>query len=141
MCAKATGCHGLAIGTRPGNVINSDADTEHTVMTGPAIDAAAVVADLNPLPGLVNGRHQMQVDRPGDARKDDVANIELRRIYRSDYDALSAVDDAPPAWGDPSKSVVFLEAKDASEAITPVQHFVAYGSDVGQPCDNPFCCG
>ena len=69
----------LAAGTRPGNAINRNTDTEHTSVTGPAIDAAAVVADLHPLPGLVNSRHQVQVDRPGDTRQDDVADLELRQ--------------------------------------------------------------
>jgi hypothetical protein len=86
----------LALGTRPGNVIDGDADTEHTVATGPAIDAAAViVADLHLLPGPINGRHQVQVDRPGDARKNDVADFELRRIYRSDDTYLTGARAKP----------------------------------------------
>jgi hypothetical protein len=51
------------------------------------------------------------------------------------------LDDAPDAWGDPSKTVAFLDAGQAAEAVTPVLRFEAYGSEVGQPCDNPFCCG
>jgi hypothetical protein len=51
------------------------------------------------------------------------------------------LDDAPSVWGDPSKTVTFLEASEANEAVLPVRHLEAYGSDVGQPCDNPFCCG
>jgi hypothetical protein len=76
----------LAVGTPPGDVIDGDADAEHAVVTGPAVDAAAVVADLDTLRGRVDGRHQVQVDRPGDPRKDDVADFELCRVYRSDSD-------------------------------------------------------
>lgn len=50
-------------------------------MTSPAIDAAAIVADLDPLPALVNGRHQVQADHPGNTREHDVAGFELRRVY------------------------------------------------------------
>jgi hypothetical protein len=58
-----------------------------------------------------------------------------------DGERRSDIDDTPPAWGKPSKTVTFLEANDASGALTPVRHFVAYDSEIGQPCDNPFCCG
>jgi hypothetical protein len=51
------------------------------------------------------------------------------------------IDDAPTAWGDPSKTDTFLAVSEASEAMMAVLGFEAYGSDVGQPCDNPFCCG
>jgi hypothetical protein len=51
------------------------------------------------------------------------------------------IDDTPAAWATPSKTVSFLEDKEANEALTPVRDFVAYGSEVGEPCDNPFCCG
>jgi hypothetical protein len=51
------------------------------------------------------------------------------------------IDDAPSAWGDPSKTVMSLDAVEASEAVLPVRRFEAYGSDTGQPCNNPFCCG
>ena len=51
------------------------------------------------------------------------------------------IDDAPSAWGDPSKTVTFLDAAEASEAVRPVGHLEAYGSEASQPCDNPFCCG
>jgi hypothetical protein len=59
----------LAAGAWPRNAINSNADAKHPVVTGPAIHAAAVVADLHPLPGPLNGRHQVQVDRPRDAAR------------------------------------------------------------------------
>ena len=51
-------------------------------------------------------------------------------------------DDPPPAWGrllDPAAPS--LEAHTSHEVLTPIENFVAYGSEAGQPCDNPFCCG
>ena len=52
------------------------------------------------------------------------------------------VDDAPEGWGNPSsKSLPKLPAPDVEQALSPVRGFIAYGSEVGQPCDNPFCCG
>ena len=52
------------------------------------------------------------------------------------------VDDAPPAWGQPADPALpSLPATDAEKALEPVKTSVAYGSEVGQPCDNPFCCG
>lgn len=51
------------------------------------------------------------------------------------------VDDAPPAWGEPSRLAVLLEPGQADAALAPVLTFEAYGSETGQPCDNPFCCG
>ncbi|MFC0437423.1 hypothetical protein [Kutzneria buriramensis] len=52
------------------------------------------------------------------------------------------VDDAPPAWGEPASRKAPALAKDVERAVlAPVEGFVAYGSEVGDPCDNPFCCG
>lgn len=52
------------------------------------------------------------------------------------------LDDAPAAWGDPAnRSLPSLEATAVEEALAPVREFTAYGSEVGQPCTNLFCCG
>lgn len=52
------------------------------------------------------------------------------------------IDDVPPGWGQPAdQSAPMLAARVAEEVLVPVRDFVAYGSEVGQPCDNPFCCG
>jgi hypothetical protein len=51
------------------------------------------------------------------------------------------VDDAPAAWGEPSRLAVLLETSEATDALAPVLRFEAYGSETGQPCENPFCCG
>lgn len=52
------------------------------------------------------------------------------------------LDEAPAAWGNPAdSSLPSLAPEDAEEAISRVKAFTAYGSEVGQPCDNPFCCG
>lgn len=58
------------------------------------------------------------------------------------------LDDVPPTWrmpaGDPA-SPVRTGAESGEQAVraalAPVRDFVAYGSEVGQPCDNPYCCG
>jgi hypothetical protein len=52
------------------------------------------------------------------------------------------VDDAPPSWHNPAdQSVEALDTASAQEALALVVGLEAYGSDVGQPCDNPYCCG
>ncbi len=52
------------------------------------------------------------------------------------------VDDAPPAWGNPAAlDHPALTPAEASEVLAPVAALVAYGSEVGAACDNPFCCG
>lgn len=52
------------------------------------------------------------------------------------------VDDAPPAWGRPADpSLPRLDGELVGEVLAPVEGLIAYGSEVGQPCDNPFCCG
>ncbi|MFD4430629.1 hypothetical protein [Nocardia sp. NPDC058497] len=52
------------------------------------------------------------------------------------------IDDLPTTWGQPlDRSVPILEPGTVEEVLAPVRDFVAYGSEVGQPCDNPFCCG
>ncbi|WP_405165513.1 hypothetical protein OG203_10645 [Nocardia sp. NBC_01499] len=52
------------------------------------------------------------------------------------------VDDAPSTWGRPlDPSAPRLESDTAKAVLAPVEDFVAYGSEVGQACDNPFCCG
>ncbi|SCL36474.1 hypothetical protein GA0074692_4361 [Micromonospora pallida] len=51
------------------------------------------------------------------------------------------LDDPPPAWERPTASAPALDSGVAEAVVTPVQHLVAYGSEVGRPCDDPFCCG
>jgi hypothetical protein len=52
------------------------------------------------------------------------------------------VDDAPPNWGEPaSRSAQMMDRTVADRIIAPLRDLVAYGSEVGAPCDNPFCCG
>jgi hypothetical protein len=52
------------------------------------------------------------------------------------------IDDAPPAWGEPAdQSAPLLATHAVAEILRPVQDFVAYGSEVREPCANLFCCG
>lgn len=52
------------------------------------------------------------------------------------------IDDAPPAWGQPADDgLPRLTAAEAAEALSGLAHLIAYGSEVGRPCDNPYCCG
>lgn len=52
------------------------------------------------------------------------------------------LDDAPDTWGlVAGDDLPALTSAEASDALANVQAFVAYGSEVGEPCDNPFCCG
>ncbi|MEV0338403.1 hypothetical protein AB0H49_05190 [Nocardia sp. NPDC050713] len=52
------------------------------------------------------------------------------------------VDDAPSAWRPRlGESTPLLDSVTAEKVVAPIRRFVAYGSEVGDPCDNPFCCG
>ncbi|MGK8510216.1 hypothetical protein ACRS5S_19935 [Nocardia asiatica] len=51
------------------------------------------------------------------------------------------MDDTPPAWGRPTDPAPTLDPHTAAQVVAPVQGFAAYGSEVGDPCDDPFCCG
>jgi|HigsolmetaAR201D_1030396.scaffolds.fasta_scaffold20150_2 hypothetical protein len=52
------------------------------------------------------------------------------------------LDEVPPSWGWPAdRSAPVLEPGVAGRVLAPVSAFVAYGSEVGQPCHDPFCCG
>lgn len=52
------------------------------------------------------------------------------------------IEDISPNWEYPAdRSAPMLEAPSVQEALAPLLGFVAYGSEVGQPCDNLFCCG
>ncbi|MFI0468646.1 MULTISPECIES: hypothetical protein [Saccharopolyspora] len=51
-------------------------------------------------------------------------------------------DSTPPTWGKPlNRAHPALAAATAEEILAPVRDFVAYGSEAGTPCDDPFCCG
>jgi hypothetical protein len=49
------------------------------------------------------------------------------------------IDDTPAGWGRPTEAAP--PDYDVYDALAPVAGYVAYGSEVGQPCDNLFCCG
>ncbi|MEU1982266.1 hypothetical protein [Nocardia sp. NPDC019395] len=48
----------------------------------------------------------------------------------------------PANWGKLDiRAAPPLEPGIVAAVLTPIENFVAYGSEVGQPCDDPFCCG
>ncbi|WP_431965666.1 hypothetical protein [Nocardia sp. bgisy134] len=52
------------------------------------------------------------------------------------------IDDTPSTWGKPfDPSAPALEPGTVEEILEPIGDFVAYASEIGDPCDNPFCCG
>lgn len=52
------------------------------------------------------------------------------------------LDDLPRRWKqDGHEKSALLAATDAEAALGAIESYLAYGSEVGQPCDNPFCCG
>ncbi len=52
------------------------------------------------------------------------------------------LDDQPEAWANVASNDLPVLAVDVvSVALEPLVEFIAYGSEVGRPCDNPFCCG
>ncbi|MFI9410722.1 hypothetical protein [Nocardia gamkensis] len=52
------------------------------------------------------------------------------------------IDDTPPTWGKPNdRSAPSLDARTTEQVLAPIQNFTTYGSEVGDSCDGPFCCG
>ncbi|MBZ5733715.1 hypothetical protein K8Z61_04330 [Nocardioides sp. TRM66260-LWL] len=51
------------------------------------------------------------------------------------------LDDIPPRWKEGESGAAELPEIDVATALRPVRALLAYGSEVGQPCANPFCCG
>ncbi|WP_459547396.1 hypothetical protein [Nocardia sp. X0981] len=52
------------------------------------------------------------------------------------------LEEIPAAWGRPRVgSAPMLAPAIAAAVLAPIAHLVVYGSEVGQPCDDPFCCG
>jgi hypothetical protein len=52
------------------------------------------------------------------------------------------LDDLPAGWSEVAgPPAPMLRAPELREALTPVAGYLAYGSEVGRPCDNMFCCG
>ena len=58
-----------------------------------------------------------------------------------DGEASFDLDDLPDGWGKPRQARQRLSDADVREALEPVRAFAVYGSEVGRPCDDPFCCG
>lgn len=60
-----------------------------------------------------------------------------------DGDRRFDLDETPSAWGQSAikKSNPVLDSQTTAKVLAPIRHFVAYGSEVGQTCDNLFCCG
>ncbi|WP_378731886.1 hypothetical protein [Nocardia brasiliensis] len=50
------------------------------------------------------------------------------------------LETAPSTWG-PLHDAPMLETSTAQDILAPIRDFVAYASEIGDPCDNPFCCG
>ncbi|MFC5753760.1 hypothetical protein ACFPZN_49770 [Actinomadura rugatobispora] len=51
------------------------------------------------------------------------------------------IDDTPSTWGEPlDPTASALEVRTAQAVLNPLRHFAAYASEVGDPCDNHFCC-
>jgi len=55
--------------------------------------------------------------------------------------ALTDVEDFSPGWLHPASDDPRLPLEQAALALLTVRGLVAYGSEHGTPCDNPFCCG
>jgi hypothetical protein len=51
------------------------------------------------------------------------------------------LDDLPPAWASRGADLDWLGESDSLAALAGVIEFRAYGSESGDPCDNPLCCG
>ncbi|WP_040792436.1 hypothetical protein [Nocardia paucivorans] len=52
------------------------------------------------------------------------------------------ITDTPPTWGRPlTEPAPALDPCTVHAVLAPIAHLTAYGSEVGKPCDDPFCCG
>ncbi|MCM6778412.1 hypothetical protein NDR87_32950 [Nocardia sp. CDC159] len=51
------------------------------------------------------------------------------------------IDQAPSWRTEAEESAPVWENHIVQRILSPIQNFVAYGSEVGKPCDNLFCCG
>ncbi len=52
------------------------------------------------------------------------------------------LEDTPAVWGVVlGDDLPTLPASTAAAVLAPVKELVAYGSEVGEPCDDPYCCG
>lgn len=49
--------------------------------------------------------------------------------------------EVPPAWAGLRTGLRRLGRQSVRSALTPLRDFTVYGSEAGQPCDDPFCCG
>jgi hypothetical protein len=60
---------------------------------------------------------------------------------RCDVEGIPDGED-PPNWGHPAADQLpRLDPATTARVLAPVERHVAYGSEVGRACDNPFCCG
>lgn len=51
------------------------------------------------------------------------------------------LDELPDSWAPRGADEEWLSAAESDDALVDVVGFRAYGSESGQPCDNPMCCG
>ncbi|WP_327150271.1 hypothetical protein [Nocardia sp. NBC_01329] len=52
------------------------------------------------------------------------------------------IERVPAGWGRLAPwSAPGLDPAVAESALAPIRHLGVYGSEVGRPCDDPFCCG
>ncbi|MGW1741527.1 hypothetical protein ACWCPQ_22290 [Nocardia sp. NPDC001965] len=57
---------------------------------------------------------------------------------RARYD----IERVPAAWGRLAPgSAPGLDPAVTETVLAPIRHLGVYGSEVGRPCDDPFCCG
>jgi len=47
----------------------------------------------------------------------------------------------PPGWDIPDPENPPMDGATVEGVLAPIVSFIAYGSEVGQACDNMFCCG
>ncbi|MFC8531977.1 hypothetical protein [Nocardia sp. NPDC057227] len=49
--------------------------------------------------------------------------------------------EVPEAWLGFRAGLRRVNRWSARRALAPLREFAVYGSEVGRPCDDPFCCG
>ncbi|MFI5718105.1 hypothetical protein [Nocardia sp. NPDC051750] len=66
----------------------------------------------------------------------DLWTLFIDGVVRGDLTAVPAGWGKLDMWAAPT-----LEPALVAAVLAPVAGFAVYGSEVGQPCDGPFCCG
>jgi hypothetical protein len=87
----------LAVDPGTAHAFNGSADAEDPGVSGPAVDATAVIADLHPPGSVIDCGDQVQVHRSRHPGQDDIAGLHPGRVNRGDTHQLPTAEFAVPS--------------------------------------------